>query len=144
MSTLLGRTIGLLAVVGAVTVGGPAAASLADGLTVTARSAELDRSRTSVVLRGNYSCGPFASGRPDRGVVDLSLAQVRRAQTVTAIGYLEPSICDGTSQRFRVTLTGTGGQRFGTGAATWAASGYVEGDTRLQHVHVPPTPITLR
>ena len=143
MSTLVGRTIGLLAVVGAVTVGGAATAAAA-GLTVTARSAELDRSRTSVVLRGNYSCGPFASGRPDRGVVDLSLEQMRRGQTVTAIGYLYPTICDGTSQRFRVTLTATGDQRLRTGAATWAASGYVEGDTRLQHVHVPPTPITLR
>jgi hypothetical protein len=33
--------------------------------------------------------------------------------------------------------------RFRAGAATWAGSGYVEGDTGLQHVQVGPTPITL-
>jgi hypothetical protein len=115
----------------------------ADGLTVTASSAELGPHRTSVVLRGSYSCGPFASGLPDRGVIDLSIEQVRRGDTVAAFGFLEPSVCDGTSQPFNVTLTGTGGQRFRAGAATWAGSGYVEGDTGLQHVQVAPTPITL-
>jgi hypothetical protein len=88
-------------------------------------------------------CGPFASGLPDRGVIDLSVEQVRRGHTVTAYGYLEPSVCDGTPQSFDVTLTGTSGQRFRAGAATWAGSGYVEGDTGLQHVQVAPTPITL-
>ena len=29
------------------------------------------------------------------------------------------------------------------GAAAWSASGYVEGDTGVQHVQVPPTLITL-
>jgi hypothetical protein len=96
-----------------------------------------------VVLRGSYSCGPFASGLPDRGAIDLSIQQRRRGNTVTALGFLEPSVCDGTSQRFNVTLTGTGEQRFQAGAATWAASGYVEGDTGLQHVHVAPTPIRI-
>jgi hypothetical protein len=86
----------------------------------------------------------LASGRPDRGVIDLGVQQTRGSTTVAAIGYLEPSICDGTSQPFNVTLTSTGGQRFRRGAATWSASGSVEGDTGLQHVQVPPTPILPR
>jgi hypothetical protein len=144
MSSLARRTIPLLAVVCAVAVGGAsAAAAAAVGLTVTANSAELGRDGTSVVLRGSYSCGPFASGFPDRGVIDLSIKQDRRGNTVTAFGFLEPTACDGSSQPYRVTLTGTGGERLRTGAATWAASGYVEGDTGLQHVQVDPTGITL-
>jgi hypothetical protein len=123
----------------------PAAGMAADaGLTLTADTATLGPDRTGVVLRGTYSCGPFASGRPDRGVIDLSVEQHRPGGTVAAFGFLEPSICDGTSQPFEVTLTGTGGERFRQGAATWIASGYVEGDTGLQHVQVPPTPIVLR
>jgi len=94
------------------------------------------------VLAGTYSCGPFASGRPDRGVIDLTVQQARMGDTVTAFGFLEPAVCDGTAQRFEVTLTGTGG-RFQRGAATWSASGYVEGDTGAQNVHVLPTPIVL-
>jgi hypothetical protein len=122
----------------------PAAGAAADvGLTLTADTATLGPHRTSVVLRGTYSCGPFASGRPDRGVIDLSVEQVRMGDTVTAHGFLEPAVCDGTSQSFEVTLTGTGGRRFRQGAATWSGSGYVEGDTGLQHVQVPPTPIVL-
>jgi hypothetical protein len=77
-------------------------------------------------------------------VIDLSVQQTRMGETVAAFGYLEPSICDGTSQPFEVTLTGTGGGRFRRGAATWIASGYVEGDTGLQHVNVPPTSIILK
>jgi hypothetical protein len=143
MGTVVRRTIPLLVVVCAATVGGAGAVAADDGLTVTATSAELGPHRSSVVLQGSYSCGPFESGRPDRGVIDLSIEQVRRGHTVAAYGYLEPSVCDGTSQPFDVTLTGTGGQRFRAGAATWAGSGYVEGDTALQHVQVAPTPITL-
>jgi hypothetical protein len=142
MGTVVRRTVLLLVVAAAATVGGAGAVAAADGLTVTASSAELGRHRTSVVLRGSYSCGPFASGFPDR-VIDLSIEQVRRGHAVAAIGFLEPSVCDGTSQSFSVTLTGTGGQRFRPGAATWTGSGYVEGDTRLQHVQVAPTLITL-
>jgi hypothetical protein len=113
----------------------PAAGVAADvGLTLTADTATLGRHQTSVVLRGTYSCGPFASGRPDRGVIDLSVEQVRMGDTVAAFGFLEPAVCDGTSQPFEVTLTGTGGARFQRGPATWSASGYVEGDTGLQHV----------
>jgi hypothetical protein len=122
----------------------PAAGVAADaGLTVTADTATLGPHRTSVVLAGTYSCGPFASGRPDRGVIDLSVQQLRMGDTVAAYGYLEPAVCDGTSQPFQVTLTGTGGKRFQRAAATWGASGYVEGDTGVQNVHVPPTPIML-
>jgi hypothetical protein len=120
-----------------------AGAAAATGLTLTADTATLDPHRTSVVLAGTYSCGPFASGRPDRGVIDLTVQQTRMGDTVSAIGYLEPSVCDGTAQPFEVTLTGTGGRRFQRGAATWIASGYVEGDTGTQIVQVPPTPIVL-
>jgi hypothetical protein len=73
----------------------------------------------------------------------LSVQQDRAGSTVAAHGFLEPAVCDGTSHRFEVTLTGTGGKRFRQGAATWSASGYVEGDTGVQTVHVPPTPIVL-
>jgi hypothetical protein len=122
----------------------PAAGVAADaGLTLTADTATLGAHRTSVVLGGTYSCGPFASGRPDRGVIDLSVQQIRMGGTVAAIGYLEPAVCDGTSQPFEVTLTGTGGKRFRQSSATWSAPGYVEGDTGLQHVQIPPTPIIL-
>jgi hypothetical protein len=122
----------------------PAVALAADaGLTLTAETAALGRHRTSVVLHGTYTCGPFASGRPDRGVIDLSVQQDRAGSSVMAYGFLEPAVCDGTPQPFQVTLTGTGGNRFRQGEATWIASGYVEGDTGLQHVQVPPTPIEL-
>jgi hypothetical protein len=122
----------------------PAAGVAADaGLTLTADTATLGPHRTSVVLRGAYSCGPFASGRPDRGVIDLSVEQTRTGGTVTAFGFLTPSICDGTSQPFEVTLTSPGGKRFRQDAATWSASGYVEGDTGMQHVQVLATPISL-
>jgi hypothetical protein len=122
----------------------PAAGVAADaGLTLTADTATLGPHRTSVALRGTYSCGPFASGRPDRGVIDLSVEQRQSSGTVTAFGFLEPAVCDGTSQPFEVTLTGNGGKRFREGTASWSASGYVEGDTGLQHIQVPPTPIVL-
>jgi hypothetical protein len=123
----------------------PAAGVAADvGLTLTADIATLGGPhRSSVVLRGTYSCGPFASGHPDRGVIDLSIEQHHPSGTVAAFGFLEPGVCDGTSQPFEVTVTGTGGKRFRQGAATWIASGYVEGDTGMQFVQVPPTPIVL-
>jgi hypothetical protein len=143
MGTVVRRTIVLLAVVWATAMVGAEGVAAQDGLTVAATSAELGAQRTSVVLRGSYSCGPFASGVPDRGVIDLSIEQVRGGHTVAAYGFLEPSVCDGGSQPFDVVLTGTGGKRFRAGTATWAGSGYVEGDTRLQHVQVAPTPITL-
>jgi len=131
----------LLALVAACIPGTGVAADA--GLTVTAGTATLGPHRTSVVLAGTYSCGPFASGRPNRGVIDLTVQQLRMGDPVAAHGFLEPAVCDGTSQPFEVALTGTGGKRFQRGAATWGASGYVEGDTGMQNVHVPPTPITL-
>jgi hypothetical protein len=122
----------------------PAVGSAADaGLSVTATTATLSPDGTSVVLEGTYSCGPFASGRPDRGVIDLSIHQRHAGRAVAAIGYLEPAVCDGTSEPFEVTLTSTDGGRLRKGAATWSASGYVEGDTGTQNVHVLPTPIAL-
>jgi hypothetical protein len=134
VTILLGLTTVLLPAVGLAAVA---------GLTLTADTATLGPHGTSVVLGGTYTCGPFASGRPDRGVIDLSVQQDRAGSTVTAFGFLEPVVCDGASQPFQVTLTGTGGKQFRKGAATWSASGYVEGDTGLQHVQVPPTLIVL-
>jgi hypothetical protein len=122
----------------------PAVGLAADaGLTLRAGTATLGPDRTSVVLRGTYTCGPFASGRPDRGVIDLTVEQNRAGDLVRAFGFLEPTVCDGTSQQFQAPLTGTDGQRFKQGAATWSASGYVEGDTGMQNVFVPPTGIAL-
>ena len=131
-----------MAVTAAPVLSGTAAAA-ADGLTLSASGARLEPGRTTVVLEGSYSCGPFASGLPDRGVFDLTVQQVRRGRTVTAIGYYEPSVCDGSSQSFAATLTTVDGARFTTGPATWTGSGYVEGDSGLQNVHVGPEPITL-
>jgi hypothetical protein len=57
VTILLGLTAALL----------PAVGLAADaGLTLTADTATLGPHRTSVVLAGTYTCGPFASGRPDR------------------------------------------------------------------------------
>jgi hypothetical protein len=36
-----------------------------------------------------------------------------------------------------------GDERFRAGAATWSASGYVEGDGGLQHTSVPPTALSI-
>src|SRR4029450_3774491 len=71
------------------------------------------RARRYLLLR------PFASGRPDRGGIDLSIQQRHAGRTVAAIGYLEPAVCDGTSEPFEVTLTSTDGGRLRKGAATW-------------------------
>lgn len=145
MGGVVRRAVLLVAVVAAVAVGPVATAvDAADGgLTLTASRARLGPGRTSVVLQGTYTCGPFASGRPDRGVIDLTIQQDRRGGTVTAYGYVEPSVCDGTPQGFTATLTGTGTGRFTTGPATWSGGGYVEGDGGLQHGQVDPTVITI-
>ena len=119
----------------------PAAAD--PGLTASATGADLGPGRTTVVLSGQYACGPFASGLPDRGVIDLTVEQVRGRRTMTAFGYLEPTVCDGANQPFATTLTVTSTVPFRAGPATWSASGYVEGDTGLQNVSVAPTSITL-
>ena len=122
---------------------GPAAAAATAGLTVQAQSGDLGPGRTTVAVSGTYSCGPFTTGLPDRGVIDLTVAQVQRHRTVTAYGYLEPAVCDGTDQAFTTTVTVVGTRPFQVGGAQWSASGYVEGDTGLQSVHVPPTPLRL-
>jgi hypothetical protein len=120
----------------------PAGAAQA-GLTVAVDTVAVGSPRTGVVAEGTYSCGPFASGAPDRGVVDMTVQQVRAGATATAYGYLEPTVCDGTPQAFTISLTGTSDRRFRAGTAVWSVSGYVEGDTGLQHTYVPPTAITV-
>lgn len=121
-----------------------AAAAVADGLTVTARSAVLNAGGQSVTLAGTYTCGPFTSGVPDRGVVDLTVTQSVGAFSNTGYGYLEPTICDGAAHGYAVEITAVGAQGFRRGAAKWSASGYVEGDGGLQHGSVPPTAIRIR
>ena len=121
---------------------GPNAA--AGGLTVTARWALLADDPSAVVLVGQYSCGPFANGMPDRGVIDLGVTQVVNRVEVRSIGYLTPTVCDGTRQWFAVELTTFGGGTFRRAAARWSASGYVEGDGTTQNVFVQPTRIRIQ
>jgi hypothetical protein len=130
----------MLAPAGAATAG-PATA--ATGLTVTARWALLADDPTAVVLVGQYSCGPFAGGVPDRGVIDMAVAQVVDGVEVRGIGYLTPTVCDGNRQWYAVELTTVGGATFRRAAARWSASGYVEGDTGVQSVSVPPARIRI-
>jgi hypothetical protein len=131
---LLGLAVGLVA---------PAGAEAAAGLTVDARYALLSADHTRVLLVGDYACGPFTDGVPDRGVIDLEIKQIVDGVEVRAIGFLEPTRCDGAEHRYAASLlTIAGTLRRGT--ATWTASGYVEGDESLQSVFVPPTPIRLR
>jgi hypothetical protein len=124
----------------------PAAASAAAGLTVEARYAVVSGGGLRATLVGNYSCGPFPGGAPARGVIDLGVTQVVAGSEVRAIGYLEPTRCDGAEHSYRVALeTVVGALR--RGAGLWGASGYVEGPEPgggFQHVHVPPSPIRLR
>jgi hypothetical protein len=114
------------------------------GLTVAARWALLGDAPTAVVLVGRYSCGPFPDGVPDRGVIDLGVTQVVGGAEVRGIGYLTPTVCDGTAQWFAAELTAVGGVAFRRGTATWAASGYVEGGGGMQHVSVAPTRIRIQ
>lgn len=120
----------------------PTAASADPGITVTGQFAF--RSSGGVVLVGQYRCGPFASGVPDRGVFDLSVVQTVAGTEVRGIGYLTPTTCDGLPQWYAVELTTVGGAAFRRGPATWSASGYVEGDGGLQHFTNPPAPIRIR
>lgn len=117
---------------------GPAAAASA-GLTVTARFVLRNAGGASVTVAGTYSCGPFAGGVPDRGVVDLSVTQ----STVVGYGYLEPTVCDGSAHWYAVEVSSVG-EPYRRGPAQWLASGYVEGDGGMQHGYVPPTPIRIR
>jgi len=121
-----------------------AASAVAEGLTVTARSATLNAAGASVTVAGTYSCGPFTTGVPDRGVIDMTVTQSAGGVVVNGYGYLEPTACDGAAHRYAVAVTTSGGQRFRRGPAQWSASGYVEGDGGLQHGFVPPTAIRIR
>ena len=122
---------------------GPSAAKQT-GLTIQARSARLVPGGATVTLTGHYTCGPFPNGTPDRGVIDLTVRQPAGSAEVVGYGYLEPTRCDGTAQRFTATVNTNGTGAYRRGAAQWSASGYVEGGGGLQHVFVPPTAIRIR
>lgn len=126
-----------------VAVAGPGTAAAAEGLAVAIDTGDLGPGRTTVVVAGAYSCGPFAAGVPDRGTIDITVQQRQGRRTVTAYGYFDPVVCDGTDQAFTATVTAVGTTPFRVGPATWSASGYVEGDGTLQHTSVPPTAFTL-
>jgi hypothetical protein len=74
------------------------AVSVTAGLFVTANRAILTGLGTSVTLVGGYTCGPFANGVPERGVVDFTIQQSQAGGTVTGFGYLEPAVCDGQAK----------------------------------------------
>jgi hypothetical protein len=114
------------------------------GLTVTARWALLSDAPATAVLVGQYTCGPFPGGVPDRGVIDLSLNQQVNGATRRGIGYLTPTVCDGSPQWYAAGVSTVDGTAFRRASATWSASGYVEGGGGLQHGSVPPTAIQIR
>jgi hypothetical protein len=120
------------------------AAAARAGLTVTAGSVVRSPGGMSVTLTGTYSCGPFAAGVPDRGVIDLTVSQAGTAGAINGYGYLDPTACDGAAHPYTVELTTYGEQAFRRGPAQWSASGYVEGDGTMQHGGVAPTPIRIR
>ena len=112
------------------------------GLTFETKHANLAAEPTVVVLRGTYSCGPFPGGVPGRGVIDLTVRQESPSEQVTGFGFVEPTVCDGTSQRFTAEVTAVLGS-FQRGLATWSASGFVESANGTQNVFVPDTPIRI-
>ena len=118
-------------------------AGVQTGLTFETRHANLAADPIAVVLRGTYSCGPFPGGVPDRGVIDLTVRQAGTSEQVTGFGFVEPTVCDGTSQRFTAEVTAVSGS-FRRGLATWSASGFVEGANGTQNVFVPDTPIRIK
>jgi hypothetical protein len=132
--------VAVLAAAALVAQSAPAAAA---GLTVTGRYALLGDTSSSVVLVGQYSCGPFPAGVPDRGVIDLEIRQDVGGVGVNAIGYLYPSVCTGEPQWYATELVAYAGSLI-RGAARWSGSGYVEGGGGMQNVHVPPTGIRIR
>ena len=138
------RRIALLLVTALAVLVPAAPAAAATGMTVTARWALLADDPTAVVLVGQYTCGPFTAGVPDRGVIDMSVTQVVDGVEVRGIGYLTPTVCDGSRQWYAVELTSVGGATFRRAAARWSASGYVEGDSGMQNVFVPPTRIRVQ
>lgn len=136
------RAVGATGVALALGLVTPAPAG-ADGLEVQAFHARLGTPRTTVLVQGRYTCGPFTAGIPDRGVIDFTVTQTRGGTTLTAYGYLEPTVCDGTSQPFGVAVIGVTDRPFRVGPATVSASGYVEGDGELQHSGFGPDPIPI-
>jgi hypothetical protein len=120
----------------------PSASAAAAGLSVTGRYALLGDRAASVILVGQYTCGPYPGGVPDRGVIDFSVRQVVGGVEVTGIGYLEPRVCTGEPQWYAAELLATAG-RFTRNTAQWSASGYVEGPGGVQSVFVPPTRIRI-
>jgi hypothetical protein len=99
---------------------------------------------TSVVLVGQYTCGPYPGGVPTRGVIDLSLSQTVSGAEVRGFGYLEPRVCDGQPQWYAAELTVGSGGAFQRGRARWSASGYIEGSSGVDPVSVPPTAIRVQ
>ena len=112
--------------------------------TLNARWALLADDGTSVVLVGQYTCGPYPSGVPERGVIDLSLNQILGGAEVRGIGFLEPRVCDGQPQWYAAELTVSAGGAFQRGRARWSASGYIEGPSGVEPVSVPPTAIRVQ
>lgn len=143
MKKMMPHILPLAALALAGVVGPAAPAFAASGLSITARQVRLGDTPDTVVLVGGYTCGPYAGGAPERGVIDLGVSQVVDGVTVTGIGYLEPTVCTGQPQRYAVELTAYTGS-FASGRATWSASGYLEGPDGLQHVFVPPRHIRIR
>jgi len=137
------RRILVLVVLAVAAVVVPSAPAAAAGLTVTGRYAILGDDPAGVILVGQYSCGPFPAGVPDRGVIDLSVRQAAGGAEVVGISYLEPRVCTGEPQWYAAELIATAGT-FRRAAAQWSASGYVEGPGGVQSVHVPPTRIRIR
>jgi hypothetical protein len=137
------RKMVVLVVLAVAAVVVPSAPAAAAGLTVTGRYASLGDDPASVILVGQYSCGPFPAGVPDRGVLDLSVRQTVGGAAVNGIGYLEPRVCNGEAQWYAAEVVATAGT-FTRANARWSASGYVEGPGGLQNVHVPPTLIRIR
>jgi len=129
----------------AAAVGSASPAPAGAGLSITVRRAVLGDTPDTIVVTGRYTCGPFPGGAPERGVLDLGVTQIVNGVEVNGIGYVEPTVCDGLPHRYTAELTAYPGP-FARGAATWGASGYVEGPggAVMQHVYVPPTPIRLR
>jgi hypothetical protein len=121
----------------------PAAPRAAAGLSVDVRWAMLD-DPTRVILIGQYACGPFPSGVPDRGVIDLEVRQTVSGVETVARGFLTPTVCDGIRQWYASPVTVDVGPGLSRRVATWSASGYVEGGGTMQNVFVPPTRIQIR
>src|SRR5688500_12441351 len=89
----------VLAVAPALVPTGAATAAQA-GLSFTASSAVRLPGNVSVRLTGTYTCGPFAAGVPDRGVIDLTVSQTSAAGTLNGYGYLDPAACDGAAHPY--------------------------------------------